>query len=222
MIRLFPSARPTTVPLRLSENELSALLYQACRAVFGPKCDSSEISRSVVWLEIHGFDGVDIFLNQRVETPPTLSKYNAQSLDLSGKSLLPIAHVLGDQLLSGVSDFKMVNAGTSTALLPQLERLGRQGIDAAILSENVCLASCSDGQIFIGPVMPAAPAILTLELTQALPITAFMTPAELAARKREALMKGIKVSAENLAKLNEIADKMLVPSTDASRKGAGE
>jgi len=49
-----------------------------------------------------------------------------------------------------------------------------------------------------------------------------MTSADFAAAYGRALEGGIAVDKESYAALNEIADRLLVPSTDSSRRGAGE
>lgn len=225
--------------LTLSHNELRALLSRTCESLFGQTQDVKAIAETVLWLEASGLGGV----SHTVRALPVLSaNYNRPKLswpksgiiefDGHGQSLFLFADIIADLTCSlairighgrvdieGVKDPSVILravmlcakdgcyamaewAGGAALGTPDRAEPDMQGVFAH--TEKLSLI-CSQKP-------------MALEKGTALTLSADT----LMAAYEQSLDKGININRSDYDVLCEVADQVLVPDSDISRKGAGD
>lgn len=196
-------------PLKLSHNELSALLKLVFQGMFGHSQDWAALAAYVHWLETHGFEGVSILV-QAIETN-TLRRFDGAisktekglHIDFNGNSILMGLPLLVDLAIAHSTKRKNCHIVVSSAV--QCEAF--VAADAAIRDK--------DPNLFVDPI---AMVISTITDNK----SPHINLAKANQYYAQSLRDGVPMYQSTYTFLNEIADTTLVESTEASRRGAGE
>lgn len=225
-----------TPSLNLSVNELASLLRQVGKATYTAHHDYITIRRTLLWMEVQGFDGLDAVLGDFTQDlvcprPPGFGD-DPLTWSLAGASLIPVAHMAGDILIAESVDnstlqMSIHKAKNPSAFLREMERFMVAGLSATLIVDGQVLARCRAGnlKIFCGASdWPNLAETLVIKIgDEAAPkARAVLTLNDINARRTQAYDEGITVSSEIYGMLNKRAALCLVPSTEASRRGAGE
>jgi len=222
--------------LRLSLNELSALLKAVFQGCFGHRQDWAAITDTVMWLETRGFGGLDMVMeamDKDLQLSPCKVDINdiedgVCEIDLNNGSLLCVLHMCADVAVdmaskSGKATLVIKNARHGRAIMASLMPASKFGY-AAIAYWQDGHAQCSPNAV--SPSFHAGDyekVELHIETMQSQnPPSADASSNAIIARYDHALANGILVKRDVYDTLNQIADRILVEATDASRQGAGE
>jgi len=200
-----------SAPIRLSHNELSALLKYTFQGLFAHSQDWGALAENVLWLETHGFDGIGMLMDGlKTETlhsfkgavtdTPSGFKFNFE-----GGSLLMGLPMIIDFTIACVRDkgicyIEVLSAEHIKALIGVEAAICRSGFYAFARDDKGTL-SCSSGP-------------------QANMVSRDFSESDI--YYQQCLNDGIVVSRADYETLNEIADRTLVEASEASRLGAGE
>ncbi len=206
MIGVFPFV-PMPDTLTISLNELRALLNKAYEGVFGHSRDWSAMTETVMWLECHGYEGMDLFLraipNMEANKKARLSNASADTItvEANGTCLIEYAHLLSDVLIARAKKTERANARVHSVQYPQIihsirPNLRKVGFELSYYLEDNTL------QISVAP-----------NASQEL---------ENKDHYLKILDNGYTLKHETYLTLNQYADRVLVPASDQSRQGAGE
>ena len=198
---------PMSEQITLSLNELRALLRKAFEGVFGHERDWNAMADNVLWLESHGYDGLATFFaaypKMIADKKASLSITPSGEIIINshGTSLLEYVHLVGDILL--------------------LEVRGREKLSALIQTTEK-----SNVLNVLHPVFANIGYIFDSS-TDAEGIKVTVTSGECKLVNQEsyylnALEHGIALEKTDYERLCRYADKVLVPATEQSRRGAGE
>ncbi len=193
--------------ITLSINELRALLRKAFEGVFGHSRDWNAMTDTVIWLECHNHNGMAIFFecysNLKPDRQAHLSRLSANEwvIDPNGAPLIEYVHHLSDILLAAAKNTGRAEARVNTventmvldSIGPQFRRAGFEL--SYTIDENSVLVTAKKGQ---------------------------SPDADDNTHYLEVLDNGYPMSRSAYIKLCEYADKVLVPATEQSRRGAGE
>ena len=118
---------------RVSNNELRAILNNACEAFISHKNDFEETASTILWLETYDFSGIDMFLNyldQHSEynyLQPKIIDSEQASLIIDGKYE---CHIFNAHLISDIActlfkkcendGLAIINSKNPEALVPKL------------------------------------------------------------------------------------------------------
>ena len=224
-----------TPPLKLSRNELAALLKSVFQACFGHSQDWAAMAHSVLWLEAHGFDG-HAMLMDAMDEEMCLAPFAGDIQDVStgyivdfnGGHAILAAHMMADlaveaALRHGTGTIKIKGAAESLALIAALPRCAKQGFAAQVTGREY------DAHIFPRDDYPSlyqrrSEAItLTCAAEIALPKGKCLQPAgQLQSHYQKTLMNGLAIDPGIYRAFMKVADRTLVEASEASRKGAGE
>ena len=119
--------------IRVSNNELRAILNNACEAFISHKNDFEEIASTILWLETYDFSGIDMFLNYQDQhseynyLQPKIIDSEKTSLIIDGKCESHIfnAHLIADIVCTLFKQDKnaglaIINSKNPEALVPKL------------------------------------------------------------------------------------------------------
>lgn len=195
--------------LRLSHNELSALLKYVFQGLFGHTQDWGALAQYVVWLETHGCDGVSklvdaIETNTLQKFDGTISKTDSgMVIDFAGNSILMGLPMLVDLIVVHANDLRTFKIEVSSTLHDQ----AIVAAVAAIQDRNgIMPIEFSDNSIILNSEHPK-------------PSFDFDTARQF---YNQSLRDGVPMDETTYKYLNRIADKTLVEATEESRRGAGE
>lgn len=222
--------------LRLSLNELSALLKSALQGCFRHSQDWAAITETIIWLESRGFGGLNLLMEAMDDnhhlTPFTANIIETDdpsvcAIDAGGSSLLLGLHMCSDIAADmatrhGQATLIINNATQTSAIIAATVPCARFG--------HAVRSTWKDGfaQISLNDVSPSVHEgqFETVEIklckvfeSEATPV---LTSAEVQARYELSLAQGLEVGVDIYKTLNGIADRILVEATKASRRGAGE
>ncbi|MGB0907708.1 MAG: hypothetical protein ACPGVT_09455 [Maricaulaceae bacterium] len=226
-----------TAPLRLSLNELSALIKSVFQGCFGHDQDWGEMAERVMWLEARGFGGLDMLMDVLGEDM-TLRGFAGEItaagdgkscvIDLNGGSLLLGLHICSDIAVDmaarhGEAKVVIKNARHGSAVLAAVSTCAKFSYPVRALWHEGS-AFCEFGAV--------APTIYGSEyegveihlggVFEHKDASATLSGEAVQARYEDSLAHGIAVNTDVYAALNQVADRFLVEATEASRKGAGE
>ncbi|WP_409432970.1 hypothetical protein ACJ3XI_00320 [Litorimonas sp. RW-G-Af-16] len=191
-------------PLKLSRNELLSLLKSAFQGLYKHDQDFSAMAETVLWLEMHGFGGVELLIGalgsdyDLPTCPAKLERTQAGYIfEGGGVSAIICAHNIADlmstmvvQNTDAVMQIRGVTEPEALAVLPEL--CERQGVR-------------------IYPHHLPSHAHLLQPLSKASRQTF-----------NDNLQNGIAIRRDHYDILSSIAARILVESTEQSRRGAGE
>ena len=229
--------------INISFNELLSLLSRVFEAIYGHEHDFQEMAQTVFWLESHGHSGTNKLIEKLPELEaikniylpaPSIMK-EVITIDCLGASLFANASLICDLAFSeaennGIAKVIITNAKDSYALLGYLGSVCNKSLSSYLLTDKLS-AFISPGSRY--PLIYSASSCKKIELTisknKCLIDMSFiegLDPVIDESKQKSfyelALKNGLSISTLNYEKLNLIADRILVPSTDASRLGAGE
>ncbi len=224
-----------TAPLKLSHNELAALLKSVFQACFAHGQDWAAMAQSVVWLESHGFDGLAMLMEsfdedlclQAVECDVTETD-TGHIVDLNGGSLILAAHMIADLALENSESDRparliVQNARQPKALIAALPLCASQGFDAFVTADGRGVYAKSAERSYTTYHSAETELCLTCGAGLNAPQSDIdRTAKAIRCQARQNLMDGLFVNHKCIEKLQKIADRFLVEATEASRKGAGE
>jgi hypothetical protein len=245
--------------LRLSLNELRALLRRGYEALYHHGYDFAVMARSCLWLEAHGLDGIGLILRSLpdLETPcrdivltePETGHFH---IDGRGRCLIPFVNASADLAIAaaqkdGFGQVDIVNIFGRLNIFATLKKAAYLNLYAAAiwydgtegrthvmwlkssrtLPDYFIMDKAVDGpwgRSGLRYVCATNPERVEKNVMAVLSedIAPFKTASQLAEAYEMALDEGIIVSSDAYKTLNKIADRLLVPSTDESRRGAGE
>jgi hypothetical protein len=200
-----------SAPLRLSHNELSALLKYAFQGLFGHSQDWGALAENVLWLETHGFYGMAMLMDGlRTETlhsfegtvsdTPSGFKFNFE-----GGSLL-----MGLPMIVDFAIARTRNKGECTIEVVSAEHIKALiSVEAAVCRSGLYACACHDKGKLSCSLNPQAN-IVSHEFSES------------DIYYQQCLNDGIMVNRADYKALNDIADRTLVEASEASRQGAGE
>lgn len=206
MTGVFLSA-PMSDKVTISINELRALLRKAFEGVFGHSRDWNAMTDTVIWLECHGMAGLKYFfdcyssLSRGHKAKMSIGKDGDILIDPQGTSSLEYMHLLADVMLAAAKNNGAARARISTVKYPNIaqvaiNRFSKLGYGAKY--------TVRDNETVVE-----------------------IDPAYTIADKRSepflnVLNNGCEMDRAEYLKLCRFADKVLVPATEQSRRGAGE
>ncbi len=229
--------------ITLSRNELWALLTRTFEALYGHRRDYYDMARSVLWLECHGFKGVEQLiaalpaLEQKDLRPPQLNKISDTRLnvDCGGRSLFCIGRSICDLALSGAADFGHIhvnisNVSDAEALIGLLSYSGFSGFSTLTLCHNTIGVikagdSCPDIYKCVNnDIIAIKCADAKADISEFLPAGSELLFGHQIHMKKfnENLEKGVTIDRSHYKAMNHVADRILVEATEESRRGAGE
>ena len=193
--------------ITLSLNELRALLRKAFEGVFGHGRDWNAMADNVLWLESHGYEGLATFfaaypkMEASKKASLSVMPSGALTIDSHGTSLLEYVHLVGDILLSEVG-----GQGEARAHIQTTEKSNILNVLHPVFAKN--------GYVFDSSF-------------DADGIKVIVTPGDCTPVNQEhhylnVLEHGIALEKADYERLCRYADKVLVPATEQSRRGAGE
>lgn len=193
--------------ITISINELRALLRKAFEGVFGHSRDWNAMTDTVIWLECHNHGGMALFFESYPKMhpvrKPALSETSANELVIepNGAPLIEYVHLLSDVLLAAAQ-----KQGEVKAQIQTVENVSVLESIRPILRQSGLHLNYTIG----------AHAVLLTVTPKLVPEKDDME------RYYEILDKGFSLERSEYIKLCEYADKVLVPATEQSRRGAGE
>ncbi len=130
--------------IRISINELKALLDRACESHYGHQYDFEDIANIIHWLELHNFEGVTNFLKminsapQKTDLSTDLVEDQEQRLifNNNGHSILHVASIITDMTLAKchqeqICHTSIKNVKLPSAILPSLIKFSQNGWHAS-------------------------------------------------------------------------------------------
>lgn len=246
----------------MSMNELSSLLRRSFEGLGFSQADYEDAAAATVWLESHGFEGLDTvhgawshLQSRTVENTvisPDCTIRGRYEIDCGGASLLVRGRLMVEFVMaeanSGLVQAECHRVRDRLAILPSLVVSAGYGIAALAYWQNgsdfhvagiepgaaypdyrvftlpfdsdpstrsICIVCCSNTQM-IDDFRDALPQ--TKIAINALHIS----PREMANCREATLMNGLRVEPDYLRTLIVSAERVLVESTEQSRRGAGE
>lgn len=227
----------------LSRNELRALLSRVFEGMYGHKYDYSAMALTVLWMECYGLEGVSRLVKSLTDFEKKdliLPDWKAVSdnrfeFDGHGQSLFLLGHNLCDlaiatTLSNGAITISVKNVKHRDTLIGSLHMIARQHV-SVILSVN--------GQAFINAKSTSVPSVYAVpetddiilqcastvqDIVKFLPDqTILETPDETILNTyAKAIVMGMSINQDHIHALNQVADRILVEASEASRRGAGE
>jgi len=243
------------VPIKVSANELLALLRRLFEQVSRQQDDYNHVAESIVWLEMRGLPGMASMMGclpklhacEIHRVPAAGNEAIVKDYDAGGNSLITTACSMVDAALAAATTSNSFHATVHSctqqlAIIPELCRYGRQGYSAMAWWRDE-----TDGRVHVA-MSTAANAnpdywqlpgemaeqvsshTLMLEcstdpdsLHANVPdVSPTFSATQFAEQHQSCLLNGIEIDAEHYRLCCELADKILVESTDVSRGGAGE
>ena len=229
--------------INLSRNELWALLIKVFEALFGHRRDYYDMARMVLWLECHGHKGV----SQLVESlsvleddslfEPSLKEISKSHLvmDGGGRSLLDLGPSLSDLAIAAAAEngkarVDVENVESAEALLgalPFMARQGFNGVAIGLTTVSVIAPQIACPNLFKGSSEEPLSLICTrdrIDPSEYLKYEnqLFKTNATQTEFFSESLENGINILGSQVEALKDVASRILVEATEASRRGAGE
>lgn len=139
--------------LRLSRNELLALLRRVFEALFAKSCDYEALAEQIVWLECHGLGGLDLLHDclapldreehhgERLLLDACLAQGALIDLDADGESLICFGDLLADVAIARCArhetcKVEITNLREGQAIVPQIHRMAMAGRFAAARVTN--------------------------------------------------------------------------------------
>jgi len=195
--------------LKLSHNELSALLKLVFQGLFGHAQDWGALAEQVAWLETHGFGGVDKMIDG-IKTDAfrgfdgDISKSpDGLHIDFRNNSMLMGLPLLIDLALANAVSMGHCQINVSNALhfdsvIAVDAALRERGVEIFTDRQKTTITTQAHNEIKL------------FDLTAANEHYA------------QCLRKGVPMDQETYEYLNKLAEKTLVEATEASRRGAGE
>ena len=224
-----------STPLKLSHNELAALLKSVFRACFGHTQDWAAMAHSVLWLEAHGFGGLDklmLAMDKEFYVSPFAGDITetetGYAVNFKGGHTMTVVHMMVDLLVEagrkyGIGTLDIKGAAQTSALIAALTHCARHGFAAQLTGHDYC------AHIAAGDDCPALyeGAHDRITLTCAAELSApegkcLQSTRQLQSQNHETLMNGLAIDPNIYAALMKVADRTLVEASEASRKGAGE
>jgi len=198
----------------ISLNELRALLRKAFEGVYGHDRDWNAMAETVLWLETRGLDGMQMFFESYagLSRDKKLSVQNMTKgklhLDLGGGSCVESAHLIGDVVLTLLSEAEVIEVTLSNASLPKAllileKRFERFGHAIKIYDgKDIRLLAAKSGTLPEGEGAPlkARPDVDVY---------------------KQVLDNGISLDQRDFKRICDYAEKVLVPASELSRMGAG-
>jgi len=229
--------------IKLSHNELWALLTRTFEALYGHRRDYYDMARSVLWLECYGLDGVAGLvqalpvLEKNSLPKPTLTEHSSSHtvMDGGGRSLFCLSRAICDLAMANAAEtgegrIDVINVTDEVALIGVLSYAAQQGFASAFLGDTqsaVMVPTESCPVIFEGNIARSVsftctrnnddikkhlPPVLQERVTSQTQIDYF----------NASLESGLTISRTHYNTLNNVADRVLVEASAASRRGAGE
>ena len=229
--------------LNLSINELWSLLTRTFEALYGHERDYYDMARTALWLECHGHDGV----KQLIEALPTLEEIDLAKpsfiqkapthivINGGGHSLFCIGRSIADLAMAlasthDIAQLEITNIKDSQPLIGVLSYIASHNFSAVIKGEDM--------QAIISPsaVCPIIysgghPDILSLICSKSEnSLNKELALGSKIIKNKETQMeiyslrldRGINIQRSHYERLTNIANRVLVEATEASRRGAGE
>jgi len=229
--------------LNLSINELWSLLTRTFEALYGHKRDYYDMARMALWLECHGHDGV----RQLIGALPTLEEtdlaepsFTQQSpthivIDGGGHSLFCIGRSIADLAMAYASThesahLEITNVADRQPLIGVLSYIASQHFSGVIQCKDMqAVISSSEEQpiIYEGcefDMMSLICSRTETSLTEELNVGAKILKDKESQIEIYSLRlnRGINIQRSHYDRLTNIANRVLVEATEASRRGAGE
>ena len=229
--------------INISFNELLSLLSRVFEALYGHEHDFQEMAQTVFWLESHGHSGINKLIEKLPELnavkniylPPPFITKEIITIDCCGGSLFTNAHLICDLVFSetenyGITKVAIINANDPYALIGYLGSAFNNSLSSHLVTDKFS-AFISPGSPY--PIIYSDLNCKKIELTcskhEDLIDMSYIKnhkPRIDSIKQKTfyelALKNGLSISLLNYEKLNLIADRILVPSTESSRLGAGE
>ncbi len=229
--------------INISFNELLSLLSRVFEALYGHEHDYQEMAQTIFWLECHGHSGINKLIEKLPELEavkniylpsPNITK-EVITVDCCGGSLFTNAHLICDLAFSeaenyGTSKVFIINAKDPYAIIGYLGSACNNSLSSYFVTDKISAFISPRSQY---PTIYSNTSCKKIQLTCAknhnlidMSHIANLEPKLDVIKQKSfyeiALKNGLSISTLNFKKLNLIADRILVPSTDASRLGAGE
>ena len=223
--------------IKLSKNELWSLLTKVFEALFGHSQDYYDMARAVLWLESHGLNGVERLINAlpalEQKNLPQPEWSNGSVLDGAKHSLFGLGRIACDLVIAKAAEtqiahLELKNVTEPEALVGLLPYTSGQGFALAVFwSDGVATIEPYEEYPNIFEQRSKAPTRLVCAQTLSsikLPedIDLVCSSEELIACYKDNLETGIAIKQTYYDLLNAVANRILVTSSEASRRGAGE
>lgn len=229
---------------------MSSLLKRTFEALYSRSLDFDNVAKQVLWLERRGLDGTSALVaavpTLNTSDSPVLSfaGSNHCQIEVFGASLFELSGAIMDiaiaeALTTGSVDIRVMNCRDAIAILPGIARCGTRGLYAVARWQEEAtgpmqvasvepLISEPAFQVLEGNAAERLPAgcvrLVCGDQPVALPGTVVqrsIRPSDFAERLKTCVQQGITMSDANYDALCEIADRVLVEDSEASRRGAG-
>ena len=232
----------------LSKNELKALLSKAFEAIYGHQSDYNALADHILWLEISGHKGLDrlmhalpVLTDKAVKTSKVLEQSDSYlSIDAAGHSLIFLSPLISDVMIADYNPEQPLNIDVTNvhpcdglamvAALPNIahQLKGFYGISLRMYQYLALMRSgakyadiyhIEDDQSFCLKCLKTKADFDILIPIEAKCLISHDQQAQIYKRH---ILSGIRVSHPIYDKLVKLSENILVPATEASRKGAGE
>jgi Protein of unknown function (DUF3726). len=229
--------------IKLSQNELLALLTRTFEALFGHERDYYDMAKTVLWLECHGHHGVEQMISALPVlehdnlAKPALSELSSNHIviDGSGRSLICLSQTICDLVMAGAAENRrsradIINVSDSKPLLGVLNCAATQGFSAiAICREQLAIitADVAYPTVYKNNGIDSL-SLICAQTDEKLSDYFSQTPDVLVdvSTQKDAFVSslehGLNIKRVDYNALTMIANRVLVEATEASRQGAGE